>query len=356
MEQMVAIVIIVIQLVMAVLLWNKERLSFRAVAASAVLIACDICCGGDMAYRLVMDMLLTIMSMTVLTSSLFSQEDKGPVVHIIIFAEVLVGSYYMLCAAGILEMMPEKVFMCVLDFVASVYFIGFIWTIWLRIRVIKAVMKSGTVWSFVCLCVDAVYVVSAAVILYLMSMADALLFSRTCIHVWISAVLLAAQSVAMSVRILTDSAFVFMREHERIIVESMKISRGESVTADAETNEMYRDIYERVLVYFEVSKPYLNGDLNINDVVKVVYSNKVYISRAICHYTGRNFRQFVNYYRIMYSLDAFRTKPDMKVSELAESSGFNTVVSYTMAFRLFMNETPSEWCRKERSKLIKKKK
>ena len=105
-----------------------------------------------------------------------------------------------------------------------------------------------------------------------------------------------------------------------------------------------------------MSKPYLDGNLTINDVVKVVYSNKVYISKAICHYTGRNFRQFLNYYRVAYSMDLFRENPEFKVSELAEKSGFNTVVSYTMAFRLFMNETPSEWCRKERSKILKQKK
>ena len=105
-----------------------------------------------------------------------------------------------------------------------------------------------------------------------------------------------------------------------------------------------------------MSKPYLDGNLTINDVVKVVYSNKVYISKAICHYTGRNFRQFLNYYRVAYSMDLFRENPEFKVSELAEKSGFNTVVSYKMAFRLFMNETPSEWCRKERSKILKQKK
>ena len=44
------------------------------------------------------------------------------------------------------------------------------------------------------------------------------------------------------------------------------------------------------------------------------------------------------------------------IKGLAEKSGFNNSVSYTMAFRLYMNETPSEWCRKERSKILKPKK
>jgi transcriptional regulator GlxA family with amidase domain len=47
---------------------------------------------------------------------------------------------------------------------------------------------------------------------------------------------------------------------------------------------------------------------------------------------------------------------DLKIAELANMSGFNSVVSYNMAFRLFMNENPSEWCRKERAKSKIKKK
>ena len=165
------------------------------------------------------------------------------------------------------------------------------------------------------------------------------------------------EMVAIGLKILYDSAFVVMHDHERLIVESMKISRVDSgVGGEMRGEDQYEELYERILFYFEASKPYLDGDLTINDVVRVVYSNKVYISKAICHYTGRNFRQFVNYYRVMHSMDLFRNNLEFKVTELAAKSGFNNLVSYTMAFRLFMNETPSEWCRKERAKILKPKK
>lgn len=118
----------------------------------------------------------------------------------------------------------------------------------------------------------------------------------------------------------------------------------------------YRQLYDRIVEYFERDKPFLDNNLTINDVVKVVFSNKVYISRAISQFTGRNFCQFVNYYRISYSKDCFRENPELKITEMAEMSGFNSVVTYNMAFRLFMNENPSDWCRKERQKIRKKKK
>jgi AraC-like DNA-binding protein len=131
-----------------------------------------------------------------------------------------------------------------------------------------------------------------------------------------------------------------------------------AVSADkreAALAEIGAEMLERV-AYFESERPYLNGDLTINDLVKVLYSNKLYISKAISHFTGRNFCQFVNYYRVIYSVERFRDNPELKVLELSNLCGFNSMVSYTMAFRLFMGETPSEWCRKEKSRIVKERK
>ena len=80
----------------------------------------------------------------------------------------------------------------------------------------------------------------------------------------------------------------------------------------------------------------------------MLYTNKVYVSRAINDHTGKNFCQYVNYHRIMYSVSAFRENPHLRISELAEMSGFHTIVSYNMAFRLVMNDSPGEWCKKIR--------
>ena len=107
---------------------------------------------------------------------------------------------------------------------------------------------------------------------------------------------------------------------------------------------------------FENDRMYLNSELTINDVVKIVYTNKLYISRAISQFTGRNFCQFVNYYRVIHSIRLFRENPDLKVAELANQSGFNSSVTFAMAFRLYMSESPSDWCRKERYKIKAKKK
>ena len=106
------------------------------------------------------------------------------------------------------------------------------------------------------------------------------------------------------------------------------------------------EIFERLVRYFEEEKPYLNPDLNITDVAKGIFSNKVYISRAVNICTGRNFCQFVNYYRIRYALNLFISDPAMKITQIARMSGFNTFPTFNLAFRLYMNEAPRDWCRR----------
>jgi AraC-like DNA-binding protein len=55
-------------------------------------------------------------------------------------------------------------------------------------------------------------------------------------------------------------------------------------------------------------------------------------------------------------MEMFRRNPNLKIAELWPMSGFNSIVSFNMAFRLFVNESPSEWCRKEKKKLKAKSK
>jgi AraC-like DNA-binding protein len=158
--------------------------------------------------------------------------------------------------------------------------------------------------------------------------------------------------IALCARITYDVQFVLRSGYETAIIESLKISQIEM--NNGVRPDTYKDLYDRVVEYFEKDKPFLNSRLTINDVVKFVYSNKLYISRAISQYTGRNFCQFVNYYRVMYSVDCFRKNPDLKVAELSEMCGFNSPVTFNLAFHLFMHENPSEWFRKERSRIRKR--
>ena len=328
----------------------------RILCFVCIMFSCGVACGPELPFRLIFDLSAAVMATCVPVLSVIPDSRVLICSRVMIAFLAIVSLYYIICICGIVPVFPDIVYLALAGVIAAGSSLTFIYMIWKRIMDVKSVMKSGNVWSFVTLCVDFVYVSIPLIVLLMLSAAAVVLPDMSALS-YVVIVFLLLELVAIEMKILFDSAFVLMLDHERLIVESMKISRADSgAGGEMKGEDRYRELYERIMLYFEMTRPYLRGDLTINDVVKVVYSNKVYISQAIFHYTGRNFRQFVNYHRIMYSVDLFRSNLELKVSDLSEKSGFNNMVSYTMAFRLFMDETPSEWCRKERAKILKPKK
>ena len=102
-------------------------------------------------------------------------------------------------------------------------------------------------------------------------------------------------------------------------------------------------LYKRVVDYMEEKKPYLDSSFTMAKMAEELYSNKLYLSRTVNQLSGRNFRQFVNYHRIRYAVDLMKQDPRLKILEVSEMSGFHTVVSFNMAFKLNMGLTPTDW-------------
>ena len=324
-------------------------------AAGILLVTLNLAAGGNVAVRLVADVSWMMLPMMVLHLSIYPDESRMRAILLCMLSVSILLLHHVLRLFNVFPVLPEWTYLLAAAFVAAAVSLAFIVLLWKRMSDMRAIMHSGTVWSFVCIGVDSVYCLSISLTVLHCSAVTVATREYDGVSIHACLVLLALELIALCLRTALDSEFVIRQKREMMIVESMKVSQMEFSATSSKLDEIYKDIYERVVLHFEMEKPFLNGNLSINDVVKVVYSNKVYISKAICHYTGRNFCQFVNYYRVIYSMEIFRKQPGLKVAELASLSGFNCTVSFTTAFRLFMNETPSEWCRKERTKLLKTK-
>ncbi len=300
--------------------------------------------------------LLSLTSVFLLSTSVFEFKEVRLYIQVVIIVQVLLGLWHILSSLILLPPLPDDFCMPASCISVCLLVFYFIYGLYVRMKNIKAVMKSGYVWKNVTLTVDTVYLS----LILLMTMLYALIIPYSGAAEPVSASVFTfmymSLYVALGVRMLNASAFVFMTEHERKIVESMKISHVENKAENPGSAVLYKNIYDRIQEYFAESKPYLNNSLTINDVVEVVFSNKLYISRAISQFTGRNFCQFVNYYRVVHAIELFRNNTSLKVTELATLSGFNSSVSFGMAFRLYMGEKPGDWCRKERYRQDKLKK
>jgi AraC-like DNA-binding protein len=360
MENFIAAIIVVVSLSVATfqvlrnfkyreLMERRHRLLPVVLYVESLLVICDLAAGGDgLAMRMVVDVMLALIPLMLLSSSLWTVSRSIVPARACVAAMTMMAVYNVLCLLSLAMPVPPCAYRWAVAILTMMLVVLFMTGIWFRLREVKAVLQAGTVWASLAFVVDAVYMVSVMAELFLLMFVDVLWL--TCVV----AVLLCATTAAYGIRISTDSVFVFYRRHERRIVESMKMSPVEVSGVGPREDDLFKDIYERVLEYFEKEKPFLKGDLTINDIASVAFTNKLYISRAISQYTGRNFCQFVNYHRVMYSVECFRMNPDLKVAELWPMCGFNTIVSYNMAFRLFMGENPSDWCRKEKIRMSRK--
>ncbi|MDE5797166.1 MAG: helix-turn-helix domain-containing protein [Muribaculaceae bacterium] len=105
-----------------------------------------------------------------------------------------------------------------------------------------------------------------------------------------------------------------------------------------------RELYQRILDYMDSGQPYCNPDFSLSVLAGAVESNTKYVSQAINEFSGGNFRNFLNGYRVR---EARRRLIDvaayghLTIQSVAESVGFTSASVFNTAFRKFTGMTPS---------------
>ena len=182
----------------------------------------------------------------------------------------------------------------------------------------------------------------------------ALLFSRGIPAAQIVFMLVSAglYVVILSCKVRNCPVFVGKEriDEVRSFIELARDSVQEVRYTESEMLQM-RMVFERVVALMETEKPFLSESYCMTDLSAAVYTNKLYLSKAINLMTGQNFRQFINTYRVNYSKELMRGNRDLKVLEVAVMSGFHSPVTFGMAFKLNCGETPGEYLQKLRAGL-----
>ena len=289
------------------------------------------------------------------TLSFMPKRLSSKLLYLVVITDFIYLIYRCLALYVDVPLLSERVTFAVIASVPLLIILVYSVSLAARIIDLKNVMVVGSVWNSVCIIIDVIYLSVLVLCSGTCLMTVHFCGGFTQVNVAVFTIIMIALQAALHRRICTSSLFILWTTHERRIVESMRLTNADITTATPGSDVLYKNIYDRILEYFEQSRPYLNPDLSINDVVGVLFTNKVYISKAIYACTNRNFCQFVNYYRVRYAMELFRSNPSLKVVEVSTRSGFNSAVSFNMAFRLFMGEKPSEWFRPERARLTKQK-
>ena len=142
-----------------------------------------------------------------------------------------------------------------------------------------------------------------------------------------------------------------LREMERRQTASPAKKGGDNTESQPDgPGSVDQFLYDRCCRYMADRKPYLVETFSLGDLASVLFTNKVYLSKTINYFSGKNFRSYINHYRVMYAMELFRKNKSLTVSELGSLSGFHSGTTFNQAFKAVMQESPSTWCARLREK------
>lgn len=105
-----------------------------------------------------------------------------------------------------------------------------------------------------------------------------------------------------------------------------------------------RDI-DRLTGYMEKEKPYLNSDLNINELAKLTKINHRQLSNMMNQHFQKNFFEFVNHYRIEEAKALLTSEEhrNSNVLDIMYEVGFNSKATFNTFFKKYTGLTPSQY-------------
>jgi AraC-like DNA-binding protein len=136
-----------------------------------------------------------------------------------------------------------------------------------------------------------------------------------------------------------DSKDLMLAEEENDIEFSIKEDHQQFAFSE-KLEELFRD-----------KKLYLNPDLKITDLSKLLATNRTYISNYINHIEGKSFSAYINSYRIKEAKEILQNKGngDLKLDEVAEQCGFGSFRTFSRAFHNEVGFGPKEYKKKYNS-------
>jgi AraC-like DNA-binding protein len=110
-------------------------------------------------------------------------------------------------------------------------------------------------------------------------------------------------------------------------------------------NEDYKLEMERIVRFFETEKPFLNKELNINQVSVALEIPSRELSFIINNHFGQRFNDFLNKYRIEYITKKINKEylSNYTIEGIASEAGFASKSTFNLAFKKYHQCTPTDY-------------
>ena len=88
---------------------------------------------------------------------------------------------------------------------------------------------------------------------------------------------------------------------------------------------------------------YLNPSLTIEEMARVLNSNRTYISKLVNLYYGMTFRDYLSKKRLDFAKQLMADEPDASLDYISAKSGFQSSTQFIRKFRETEGLTPTVW-------------
>lgn len=135
--------------------------------------------------------------------------------------------------------------------------------------------------------------------------------------------------------------FFFVIFYDTIVPKSLYLKK--SSKALPEINDEMKQIIKKLDALLTDEKVFLDPELSLSQLASTMEEKERAISQAINTLKQRNFKDYINSYRINHACNLLKEHTDKPIFEVMFESGFNTKGPFNTAFKKITGKTPSEY-------------
>lgn len=145
------------------------------------------------------------------------------------------------------------------------------------------------------------------------------------------------------------SLLIFYSLSHSVVFEGIDREIFKGPEAKAKKAGFHDEDIDKLTQYMEQEKPYLNSDLNINELAKLTRINHRQLSAMMNQHFKKNFFEFVNCYRIEEAKVLLKSEShaSANVLDIMYEVGFNSKATFNTFFKKITDQTPSQYRKAE---------
>lgn len=129
--------------------------------------------------------------------------------------------------------------------------------------------------------------------------------------------------------------------HKSAVDELQPVIVADKAGANAAPDQR-SEVFARIKKLIEEDHIYLNPLLKLSDIARLAHTNRTYASLYFKNEAGATFYDYINGLRLKYAMEQLK-HTSMRLDEVSEKSGFNSLRSFHRVFVAVRGLTPNEY-------------